>query len=83
MIELRNTPKDLLQLGFTGYALSGREEVFDWIEQTFNADDYYLRKDNIVFLRNPSAETLLFLKHDKEILTAYRMQRNRKIKHIK
>ena len=83
MIALRNTPKDLLRLGFTGFALGGREEVFDWIEQTFNIDDFYVRHNNVIFLRNPAAETLLFLMYDKEILTAYRMQRNKKIKHIK
>ena len=83
MIELRNTPKDLLRLGFTGYALNNNPEVFEWIEQTFSTDDYFLRANNVIFLRNPSAETLLFLKYDKEILTAYQMQRNKKIKHIK
>lgn len=83
MILLRNTPKELLHLGFTGYSFSSPNEVFTWIKDTFNEHDFYLRDGNIVFLRNPAAETLLWLKHNDKILTAYVMQRNRKIRHIK
>jgi hypothetical protein len=75
MIPINNYDlNQLLHLGFKGYCFTypKRKEVFAWMQQSFNQDDYYVELGTYYFVRNPSAETmmrLLFQDHLERTIT--------------
>jgi len=81
MIHIKNTARDLLRLGFTGYRFIGNPTyAAQWIEERFNPDDYWQLEGITIFVRNLTAETMLRLAFHDRILDTVVMQRNGQLK---
>jgi len=74
MLKLKNSPKSLLRLNFTGYAFDREKvpEILAWLEISLSKGDYYGMQDSVIFLRHPSAEMMLKLKFHDSIIKEYR-----------